>query len=133
MDEDSGLNLDYGFLLDNVTSTRSLHGRNPNRFQPFRLLPSPEFHPFPEEEATRHLKSDFLLIDGANVDKAVQEFDVIVRIGQQFCDVISVFKTQLACKPPPEQPLPMGGGFGLPQVVVSIGSSHQFEIGYLQY
>lgn len=62
-----------------------------------------------------------------NLDRASQESDVIVRIGTSFCNVTSLSRSQLTCRPPTTQP-PARDANGkpdankIPQVVVSINS-----------
>ncbi len=61
-----------------------------------------------------------------------------VRIGSKFCNVTSLSRTQLTCKPPEDQP-PALTAEGrededqLPEVVVVIGESLQYRIGRLSY
>lgn len=64
------------------------------------------------------------LVQGNNLDRACQESDVIVRIGTSFCNVTSLSRVQLTCRPPTDQP-PAQDKNGnpdrgqIPQVVVS--------------
>lgn len=63
-------------------------------------------------------KSDYLTINGRNLDRASQEIDVEVEIGSESCNVTSLSRSQLTCRPPREQPQPQGDD-RYPRVVVS--------------
>lgn len=59
------------------------------------------------------------------MDRASQESDVIVRIGSSYCNVTSLSRSQLTCRPPTSQPhardvagFPVPGQ--LPEVVVCV-------------
>lgn len=67
----------------------------------------------------KQYKSDYLTINGINLDRASQEIDVEVLIGAESCNVTSLSRSQLTCRPPREQPEPLDGD-DLPQVVVSV-------------
>lgn len=64
-------------------------------------------------------KSDYLTINGKNLDRAAQEIDVEVLIGAESCNVTSLSRSQLTCRPPKEQPAPLNNN-DLPLVVVSV-------------
>lgn len=64
-------------------------------------------------------KSDYLTINGKNLDRAAQEIDVEVLIGAESCNVTSLSRSQLTCRPPKEQPAPINNN-DLPLVVVSV-------------
>ncbi|GFY75729.1 hypothetical protein TNIN_425621 [Trichonephila inaurata madagascariensis] len=75
---------------------------------------------------------------GQNLDRASQESDVIVRIGTSYCNVTSLSRSQLTCRPPTSQPyardiagFPVPGQ--LPEVVVEVGDILKFPIGKLSY
>ncbi|XP_018019923.1 plexin A3 isoform X1 [Hyalella azteca] len=137
LDPTNGMNLMYGFIMDNVTSVRNLPQNNHNSLQYFSLFPDPEYYAFGEDDDTvKEYKSDYLTINGANLDRASQELDVEVRIGDEFCNVTSLSRSQLTCRPPEEQPSPAPGDksdTGLPLVVVKIGNKLEYRIGRLQY
>lgn len=128
--------LDYGFEMDNVTSVQNISSKS--GLSRFSLYPNPIFDPFPEN--TKDYKSDYLTINGQNIDRACQESDVIVQIGNSYCNVTSLSKQQLTCRPPETQPL----GFinnseseanvqDPPEVIVSIGQNFRVNIGKLSY
>jgi plexin A len=62
------LSLDYGFLMDDVPSVRNL-SHSPN-FPKFVLYPDPVYEKFDEE--VKYYKSDYLTINGINLDRACQ-------------------------------------------------------------
>ena len=67
-------------------------------------------------------KSDYLTINGKNLNTASQEVDVQIKIGQSFCNVTSLSRAQVTCRPPQHQPEPLEGDH-LPKVVVSISTN----------
>uniref|UniRef100_A0A8D8VNF5 Plexin-A2 n=1 Tax=Cacopsylla melanoneura TaxID=428564 RepID=A0A8D8VNF5_9HEMI len=126
--------VEYGFEMDNVTSVQNL-SRKLN--SPYLLYPDPIYEPFGEE--IKYYKNDYLTINGQHLDRASQESDVIVRIGIGYCNVTSVSRLQLTCRPPAEQPLNSlsddeeEGSAELPDVTVIVGNNLKFYIGKLSY
>ncbi|KAL1449700.1 hypothetical protein WDU94_002183 [Cyamophila willieti] len=128
--------LEYGFEMDNVTSVQNLSKKLNS---PYLLYPDPIYEPFGEE--IKYYKNDYLTINGQHLDRASQESDVVVRIGIGFCNVTSVSRQQLTCRPPAEQPLNSlsddeeEGSTELPdvQVIVGMGNNLKFYIGKLSY
>ncbi|KAJ8983519.1 hypothetical protein NQ317_012010 [Molorchus minor] len=134
LDADNPLKLEYGFRMDNVTGVQNLTMNK--AFNPFLLFPNPLFIPF--EKEVKYYKSDYLNINGQNIDRACQESDVEVRIGKSFCNVTSLSRHQLTCRPPETQPQPINdqglpNGEALPEVVVIVGGSLRYNIGVLSY
>ncbi|XP_030756374.1 plexin-A4 [Sitophilus oryzae] len=134
LDADNPLKLEYGFRMDNVTGVQNLTLNKD--FNPFLLYPNPTFYPFDKE--VKYYKSDYLNINGQNIDRACQESDVEVRIGTSYCNVTSLSRQQLTCRPPEVQPpgvdqrgLP--NGETLPEVIVTVGGSLRYNIGHLSY
>ena len=129
------IELDHGFIMDNVDSVHNLATRLNNRLPMFLMYSNPEYKPFPEP--IKYYKSDYLTINGSNLDRASSEYDIMVRIGNGFCNVTSLSRTQLTCKPPSVQPeaLNLRGKFdnALPDVVVTVGNSLNFTIGRISY
>lgn len=125
--------LEYGFEMDNVTSVQNLS--NKPGFGPYLLFPNPKYEPFSEE--VKYYKSDYLTINGQNLDRASQESDVIVKIGTGLCNVTSISRLQLTCRPPPSQPPNTldedESSTELPDVKVIVGGNLQFNIGKLSY
>lgn len=77
-------------------------------------------------------------IQGKNLDRASQEADVLVRIGNSFCNVTSLSRNQLTCRPPTSQPpaLSLDGRpdpSRIPEVVVVVGETLNYTIGKLSY
>jgi len=69
---------------------------------------------------------------------ASDESDVNVTIATRPCNVTSLAMTQLVCTPPEVQPtgtdeIGIKTDTGLPLVVVRVGRSLRFPIGYLRY
>lgn len=125
--------LEYGFRMDNVTGVQNLtqHG-----FNSFLLYPNPIYDVFDEE--VKYYKSDYLTINGQHLDRACQESDVVVQIGNAFCNVTSLSRQQLTCRPPLTQP-PALDSEGLPnkqelpEVIVIVGGTLRYTIGKLSY
>ncbi|XP_067128995.1 plexin-A2 isoform X2 [Centruroides vittatus] len=133
---DDALELDFGFIMDNVDSVKNLSGIP--GFPKFNMFPNPVYYPFTEDNQIKYYKSDYLTINGRNLDRASQESDVIVRIGTSYCNVTSLSRSQLTCRPPTKQP-PARDPHGhpdpsrIPQVVVEVGTSLKYTIGRLSY
>lgn len=77
-------------------------------------------------------------MQGQNIDRACQESDVVVKIGNSFCNVTSLSRQQLTCRPPETQPPAVDmqhqeNGEALPKVVVIVGGYLNFTIGSLSY
>ncbi|XP_037086635.1 plexin-A4-like [Pollicipes pollicipes] len=128
--------LHYGFIMDEVRSVRNISSRS--GFGSFQLFPDPVYTPFDDEDGIKYYKSDYLTINGRNLNLACKDTDVTVRIGTEFCNVTSLSQNQLTCKPPKKAPLAIGSDGQptdreLPQVVVSIGSRLNYTIGRLSY
>lgn len=133
LDAERPLALEYGFRMDNVTGVQNLsqHG-----FNHFLLYPNPIYEVFDEE--VKYYKSDYLTINGQHLDRACQESDVVVQIGNAFCNVTSLSRQQLTCRPPLTQP-PAIDAQGLPnkqelpEVVLIVGGTLRYNIGKLSY
>lgn len=133
LDAEHPLPLEYGFRMDNVTGVQNL---SQNGFQHFLLYPNPIYDMFDED--VKYYKSDYLTINGQHLDRACQESDVIVQIGSTYCNVTSLSRQQLTCRPPPVQPPALSAdGFPdkqeLPEVIVIVGNTLSFKIGKLSY
>ncbi|XP_076307717.1 plexin-A2-like isoform X1 [Tachypleus tridentatus] len=126
----------YGFLMDNVESLKNLSYRP--GFTRFQIFPDPVYEKFSEKNNIKYYKSDYLTINGKNLDRASQDTDVIVRIGSSFCNVTSLSRSQLTCRPPTSQP-PDRNAEGnpnpdsIPQVIVEVGYNLKYSIGWLSY
>ncbi|CAH0391887.1 unnamed protein product [Bemisia tabaci] len=135
LDADHPLALTYGFIMDNVTSVRNLSSQS--NFNDFLMYPNPIYEPFDEE--VKYYKSDYLTINGQHLDRACQESDVVVKIGSSACNVTSLSRQQLTCRPPLSQPPGIDAEQGqpnaqeLPEVVVIVGGSLRYHIGKLNY
>ena len=131
------LRLDYGFVMDNVERVQNLSTHL--KVSPYvYLFPDPEFSRFPDPGGVKVYKSDYLTLDGKNLNRAARESDMRVQIGNKLCNVTSVSLNQLTCKPPDHQP-PSLTDTGkedpdqLPDVVVMIGEKLRFNVGKLDY
>lgn len=130
------LQLQISFVMDNVESVKDLN----KHFQSLRstivYVDDPKFIPF--VNGMKLYKGDTLVIEGENLNVASDETDVNVTIGQFQCNVTSLAMTQLVCTPPEQQP-PATDENGLetnadlPLVVVRVGRTLRFSIGYLKY
>uniref|UniRef100_A0A224XGD6 Putative plexins functional semaphorin receptor n=1 Tax=Panstrongylus lignarius TaxID=156445 RepID=A0A224XGD6_9HEMI len=132
IDAEHPIQLEFGFNMDNVTGVRNLSAQH----GAFLLYPNPVYERFDEE--IKYYKSDYLTINGQHLDRACQELDVEVKIGTSYCNVTSLSRQQLTCRPPIEQP-PVDDQRGysdddsLPEVVVTVGGNLSFAIGKLSY
>ena len=75
---------------------------------------------------------------GRDIDRACQESDVEVQIGNSHCNVTSLSRQQLTCRPPETQPQGLdengqSNSETLPDVVVIVGGFLKFPIGSLSY
>ncbi|XP_068154229.1 plexin A3 isoform X1 [Drosophila tropicalis] len=127
LDAENPTLLEYGFLMDNVLRVQNLSKTHNNHFE---LYPNPEYFVF--EERVKYFKSEYLTINGRNLDRACKESDVQVKIGNGYCNITSLSRQQLTCRPPTEAAAASDGPGG-PEVVVRIGSSLEYRIGILSY
>lgn len=72
------------------------------------------------------------------MDRACQESDVVVQIGNTYCNVTSLSRQQLTCRPPEMQPPGIDdqgqtSEVSLPEVVVIVGANKKYIIGKLSY
>ncbi|CAH0562365.1 unnamed protein product [Brassicogethes aeneus] len=128
--------LKIGFVMDNVHTVRDLEKHFPNLRSQLVYVEDPKFFKFPNQE--KLYKGDTLVIEGENLNIASDEADVVVTIGTKHCNVTSLAMSQLVCSPPEVQPLDTDENgiptdTNLPLVVVRVGRSLRFSIGYLRY
>ena len=57
------IELDYGFIMDNVISVQDLTKRKENPFLRFRMFQNPEYHTFLKPSGIKYYKSDYLTIN----------------------------------------------------------------------
>lgn len=98
LDPDRPLQLEYGFQMDDVVEVQNLSRRGGHNA--FELYPNPVYLSF--EENLKFFKSEYLTINGKNLDRACKESDVTVRIGEGVCNITSLSRQQLTCRPPME-------------------------------
>lgn len=125
LDADKPVLLEYGFLMDNVAGVQNLSQKLNNHFE---LYPNPVYLAF--EENVKYYKSVYLTINGKNLDRACKETDVIVMIGNGLCNITSLSRQQLTCRPPMEA---SESNDRVPAVIVKVGQSLTYEIGVLSY
>ncbi|KAJ8983308.1 hypothetical protein NQ317_010846 [Molorchus minor] len=128
--------LKIGFVMDNVQSVRDLEKHFPNLRYQLLYVEDPKFFKFPNQ--VKLYKGDTLVIEGENLNSASDEADVVVTIGTKPCNVTSLAMSQLVCSPPEQQPSSTNErgvktDTNLPLVVVRVGRSLRFPIGYLRY
>ncbi|XP_063219217.1 plexin-B isoform X2 [Bacillus rossius redtenbacheri] len=134
--QESHLALQISFVMDNVKSVRDLAKHFQNLRSQLLYVGDPVFYEFSNK--VKLYKGDTLVIEGENLNLASDESDVNVTIGAQPCNVTSLALTQLVCIPPETQPVGtkdvgVGAEMALPIVVVHVGRSLRFPIGYLRY
>lgn len=127
LDPDRPSQLEYGFEMDDVNQVQNLTTRNEAKYHSFELYPNPEYFKFDEE--VKYYKSDYLTINGKNLERACKETDVTVKIGNSVCNITSLSRSQLTCRPPAEP----SDSQTDPKVTVIVGSNLEFKIGYLSY
>lgn len=159
---ESQLTLQISFIMDDVQMVKDLNKHFPSLRSTITYVEDPVFFAFANN--IKLYKGDTLVIEGENLNIACDETDVVVTIGQQFCNVTSLALTQLVCTPPEQQPNPtdesgveVSSHFkpqvaivnetsliyfiffhfqtpqDLPLVVVRVGKTLRFPIGYLKY
>uniref|UniRef100_A0A1A9ZXZ1 Sema domain-containing protein n=1 Tax=Glossina pallidipes TaxID=7398 RepID=A0A1A9ZXZ1_GLOPL len=130
------LNLQVGFVMDNVQWVRDLGKYFSTIRSSIAYVSDPKYHAFPE--GIKLYKGDTLVIEGELLNIASDESDVNVTIGTGQCNVTSLTLTQLLCTPPEKQPIPTDES-GLeqksdfPLVVVKVGRNLRFVVGHLKY
>lgn len=127
LDAEKPERLEYGFFMDDVQGVRNLSTKG---FSKFLLYPDPEYYKF--DENVKYYKSEYLTINGANLDRACQEKDVEVLIGNSNCNVTSLSRSQLTCRPPTQDELDADNQ-NMPDVIVRVGHSLRTQIGKLSY
>ena len=73
---DRAVELDWGFRMDGVLALRNL-----SRFEKFRLFPDPVVYNFSDPNGVKYHKSEYMFIDGENLNHAYRMEDYIVEIG----------------------------------------------------
>lgn len=91
---DDSIKLDYGFEMDDVESVRNITALG---LPKFKLCPNPWFEAF--SPGVKVITDDYLVINGMHLDCACEENDVLVSIGRHLCNVTSISRLQLICKP----------------------------------
>ncbi|KPM03170.1 plexin-A-like protein 3 [Sarcoptes scabiei] len=137
------IELDYGFIMDNVQSVRSLTTQRSqnNRGQPFpkfRMYRLPDFHEFSEPDRIKYYRGEYLTINGNHLDSIIQSSDVTVWIGSERCNVTSFSQVQLTCRLPSQRPFAEDENYDLtydqlPAVIVGVGKRFNKTIGFISY
>lgn len=95
LDAEDPNKLEFGFMMDDVAGVQNLSTKGQQKFE---LYPNPWYAPF--EEDIKYFKSEYLTINGKNLDRASKETDVVVMIGDGVCNITSLSRQQLTCRPP---------------------------------
>ncbi|XP_070558709.1 plexin-A3-like isoform X2 [Ptychodera flava] len=87
---------DFGFIMDNVNSTNHLG----DDLVPFTYYPDPEYRKFENWVKIYNLvDEEHLLVTGENLNLASDKDDVIVKIGDHLCAMMSLNSDHLTCLP----------------------------------
>jgi len=65
-DNPEPIQLDFGFVMDNVKRVQNLSRVLKSHFL---LYPDPEFRPFEEPDGIKYYKSDYLTLNGKNLNR----------------------------------------------------------------
>ncbi|XP_049284927.1 plexin-A2 isoform X3 [Anopheles funestus] len=121
-ESDDPINLEYGFIMNDVMTVRNLSSQWGSYFE---LYPNPTYQPFDE---VKYFNSEYLNINGRNIDRACKYSDVVVKIGDHgICNITSMSRQQVTCLPPKNPDAKKV------HVKVIVGNSLQFDIGYMVY
>lgn len=99
LNADEPAKLEFGFMMDDVAGVQNLSSKDQPKFE---LYPNPWYAPF--DENIKYFKSEYLTINGRNLDRASKEIDVMVMIGEGVCNITSLSRQQLTCRPPSDAP-----------------------------
>ena len=140
--------LDFGFLMDEVRSVQDLSKRPNSPFEKFLMYKEPEVFLFHEEDNIRYLKSERLDISGRYFNGLLNSDNIYIQIGTATCNVTSIEPSRISCRPPPSQPKPLASATSLsytsnypynknlpnlPEVIVSFGGNRNITLGLLSY
>lgn len=140
--------LDFGFIMDDVRSVQDLSKRTNSPFEKFLMYKEPEVFLFHEEDNIRYLKSERLDINGRYFNGLLNSDNIYIQIGTATCNVTSIEPNRISCRPPPTQPKPLASAASLsyganypynknlpnlPEVIVSFGGNHNITLGLLSY
>lgn len=95
MNPDNPTKLEFGFIMDAVTSVRDLSLKGHPKFQ---LFPNPTYDRF--AEMIKYIENQSLTITGENLNQCCDMNDVRVNIGEHLCNVKSLTRNSLECQPP---------------------------------
>ncbi|XP_077977579.1 plexin-A2-like [Glandiceps talaboti] len=120
---------DYGFILDSVQITTHLKDTS---LGPFLYYPNPYYANFEDGvKVYSGVGREPLIIAGENLTLASDEHDVIVKTGDDDCEVTSLAWNQLTCNPPETPPKGSSAEKG-PKVTVYHGNLN-ISLGILDY
>lgn len=126
-----------GFTMDSVETVQDLEKYFHSLRTQMVYVDDPQVYTFPNK--IKPYKGDTLVIEGENLNRASDETDVSVTIGIRSCNLTSLTMNQLVCTPPEMQPANTDENgiqikeVNLPLVVIKIGKSLKFSLGYLRY
>nr|XP_006822181.1 PREDICTED: plexin-B-like [Saccoglossus kowalevskii] len=132
-----------GFILDGVEAYQweNIQNHLDERFTTIVVAQNPEYYMFMSDNNIAKFnpsEEDYLVIHGERLDCGALKSDIDIHIGTAFCSVVSLYRTQLTCKPPPTMPpsrSEFAASHGFPHVMVKVGqySANTHLIGYLKY
>lgn len=108
MDGERPLEVDYGFVMDGVMPLRNLTRAEGKTFDKFQLYPDPVVRNFTDANGIKYHKSEYLFIEGENLNQAYKMEDYVVEVGMSFCNITSLSRKQLTCRPPDNEPTARG-------------------------
>ncbi|XP_059150420.1 plexin-B-like isoform X2 [Physella acuta] len=126
-----------GFVMDGVMAVRNLSTVPSLKYQ-LEYFTNPRIFNFTEPNGIKTLKGDALIIEGADLNTAVEKYEVSVMIGNSPCNVTTFSQSQIVCKLPSTQPSNSASGAGdkdrktLPYVKVKINNL-EFHVGRVEY
>ncbi|XP_070557361.1 plexin-A4-like [Ptychodera flava] len=87
---------DFGFIMDNVANTTHLR----HDLAPFTYYPDPTYRKFEDGiESYNPADKERLIVAGENLDLASDEEDIVVKIGDSVCAMMSLDSDHLTCLP----------------------------------
>ena len=94
------IRLDYGFIMDDVKGVQNLSNHlKVSRF--VYVYPDPEFSKFEDPDGIKLYKSDYLTLNGKNLNRASKESDFRVQIGTKWCNLEGSCRGRKNTKSPP--------------------------------
>uniref|UniRef100_A0A8D8LSB8 Plexin-A4 n=1 Tax=Cacopsylla melanoneura TaxID=428564 RepID=A0A8D8LSB8_9HEMI len=124
--EEFPVQLEYGFIMDDVSSVKNLSSKLNNSYL---LYPNPEYILGTIEIKQEKIES--LIFKGQHLDLASQMSDIVVKIGNESCNITSISRKNITCKPSAEQLLSIMSDVGSdnnPDVTIIVGNNLEFHV-----